>query len=79
MAVNVIGLPEQIDVVLAVMDTEGVTELVVIVIELLVAVAVVVQLALLVITTVTTSELFKVEEVKLEELAPATSVPLIFH
>jgi hypothetical protein len=78
-AVNVIELPEQIDVELAVIDTAGVTEAAVMVIELLEAVGVVVQLALLVITTDTTSPLLRVELVKVDAFAPATSVPLIFH
>ena len=78
-AVNVTELPEQMDVVLAVIDTVGVTEAVVMVMELLEAVGVVVQLALLVITTDTTSPLLRVELVKVDEFAPATSVPLIFH
>ena len=78
-AVKVTGLPEQMDVELAVMDTAGVTEASVIVRELLTAVGVVVQLALLVITTDTTSPLLRVELVKVEEFDPATSVPLIFH
>jgi len=78
-AVNVMELPEQMAVELAVIDTAGVTEAAVIVIELLTAVGVVVQLALLVITTDTTSPLLRVELVKVDEFAPATSVPLIFH
>ena len=78
-AVNVIELPEQIDVELAVIDTAGVTEAAVMVIELLEAVGVVVQLALLVITTDTASPLLREEVVKIDAFAPATSVPLIFH
>jgi len=78
-AVNVMELPEQMAVELAVIDTAGVTEAAVIVIELLTAVGVVVQLALLVITTDTTSPLLRVELVKVDEFAPATSAPLIFH
>jgi len=45
-AVNVTLFPEQIDVDDALIETEGITELVVMVITLLIAVAVVVQLAL---------------------------------
>ena len=78
-AVNVIGAPEQIVVVFAVIDTTGVTEAVVMEIELLEAVGVVVQLALLVITTDIISPLLREELVKVDELAPATSAPLIFH
>ena len=78
-AVNVTELPEQMDVELAVIDTAGVTDAAVIVIELLTAVGVVVQLALLVITTDTTSPLFSEELVKVDAFAPTTSVPLIFH
>jgi len=78
-AVNVIGAPEQIVVVFAVIDTAGVTEAVVMEIELLEAVGVVVQLALLVITTETASPSLSEEDVKVDEFAPATSVPLIFH
>ena len=73
------ALPEQIEVVLAVIDTVGVTEAAMMVIELLVTVGEVVQLALLVITTETTSPLLSEELVKVDEVAPATSVPLICH
>ena len=52
-AVNVTLLPEQIDVDDALIETEGVTELVVIVTTLLVAVGVVVQLAFEVMRTTT--------------------------
>ena len=72
-------MPEQIEVVLAVIDTVGVTEAAMMVIALLVTVGVVVQLALLVITTETTSPLLSDELVKVDEVAPATSVPLICH
>ena len=78
-AVNVIELPEQIDVELAVIDTAGVTEAAVMVIELLEAVGVVLQLALLVITTETASPLLSEDVVKFDEFAPAISVPFIFH
>jgi hypothetical protein len=52
-AVNVTLFPEQIDVDDALIETEGVSELVVMVITLLVAVGVVVQLALEVMSTLT--------------------------
>ena len=78
-AVNVIELPEQMDVELAVIDTVGVTEAAVMVIVLLATVGVVVQLALLVISTETASPLLSEEVVNVDEVAPATSVPLIFH
>jgi hypothetical protein len=76
--VNVTLTPEQIDVDDALMETEGVTELVVMVTTLLVAVAVVVQLALEVIITLTWSPLASVLEVNVGELAPAL-VPFICH
>jgi hypothetical protein len=52
-AVKVTLLPEQIDVDDALIETEGVTELVVMVTTLLIAVDVVVQLALEVMSTLT--------------------------
>jgi hypothetical protein len=52
-AVNVTLFPAQIDVVDALIETEGVTELVVMLTTLLVAVDVVVQLALEVMSTLT--------------------------
>ena len=48
-------------------------------IVLLVAVGVVIQLALLVITTDTTSPLLREELVKVDDVAPATFDPLRFH
>jgi hypothetical protein len=77
-AVNVTLFPEQIDVDDALMETEGVTELVVMVTTLLVAVAVVVQLALEVMITLTWLPLASVLEVNVGELAPAL-VPFICH
>ena len=77
-AVNVTVFPEQIDVDDALMETEGVTELVVIVTKLLVAVAVVVQLALDVIITLTWSPLASVLDANVAELVPAF-VPFICH
>jgi hypothetical protein len=70
-AVNVTLLPEQIEVDDALMDTDGVTELLDIEMTLLVAVGVVVQLALDVMMTVTWSPFASVLDVKLGELLPA--------
>ena len=78
-AVNVTDPPLQIDVVLAAIDTDGVTDVVVMVIELLVAVIGLAQGSLLVITTVTTSPLLSVELVKAEAVCPLTFMPFIFH
>ena len=78
-AVNVTEPPLQIDVVLAVMDTEGVTDVAVMVIGLLVAVVGLAQGLLLVINTVTTSPLANEVDVKVEAVWPATFVPFIFH
>ena len=58
--------PLQMDVVLADIDTEGVTEVAVMVTGLLVAVAGFAQGSLLVITTVTASPLVSEEDVKVE-------------
>jgi hypothetical protein len=79
LAVKVTLPPEQIEVALAVIDTEGVTELTVIVIVLLVAVVGFAQGSVLVMTTVTASPLASDEVVKIEEVCPATFTPLIFH
>jgi hypothetical protein len=76
--VKVTLLPEQIEVDDALTETDGVTDDVVMVITLLVAVAVVVQLALEVITTVTWSPLASVLEVNVGELVP-TFTPFICH
>ena len=78
-AVNVTDPPVQIEVVLAAIDTDGVTEVVVMLIELLVAVAVLAQGSLLVITTVTVFPLARDEEVKVDAVCPATFTPLIIH
>jgi hypothetical protein len=77
-AVNVTLLPEQIDVDDALMETDGVTELVDMVTTLLVAVGVAVQLALEVIVTLTWSPLASVVDTNVGELEPAVT-PLIFH
>jgi hypothetical protein len=76
--VNVTLLPEQIDVVDALIETEGVTELVVMVTTLLVAAAAAVQLALDVMITLTWSPFASVLEVNVAELVPAFT-PLICH
>ena len=75
---NVTLLLEQIEVELAVIETEGVTELVVIVMVLDVALDVVVQLAFDVIITVTWSPLARELVVNVDELVPAF-VPFICH
>ena len=79
MAVKVILLPAQIDVDDAAILTDGVTELVVTVMALDVAVGVVVQPALLVITTVTTSLLFNVVVVKVDAVCPDTGLLFTNH
>ena len=79
MAVKVILLPAQIDVVDAAILTNGVTELVVTVMALDVAVGVVVQPALPVITTVTASLLFNAAVVKVVPVCPDTFVPFPCH
>ena len=60
-------------------DTEGITEVAVIVMALLVAVAGFAHGSLLVITTVTASPLARVVDVKVDAVSPATFTPLIFH
>jgi len=70
-AVNVTVFPEQIDVVEALIETEGVTELVVTVTTLLMAVAAVVQVALEVMVTLTWSPFARVLVVNVGELVPA--------
>ena len=77
-AVKVTVLPEQIDVDEALIETEGVTELVVIVTTLLVAVAVVVQLALEVMITLTWSAFARLVVVNVGEFVPAFT-PFICH
>ena len=78
-AVNVTEPPLQIEVLLAVIDTDGVTEVVVIIIEVLVAVAGFAQGSLLVIFTDTASPLASVDVVKVEAVCPDTFTPLIIH
>ena len=78
-AVNVTEPPLQIEVLLAVMDTDGVTEVVVIVIDVLVAVVGFAQGSLLVIITDTVLPLASVDVLKVEAVCPATFTPLIIH
>ena len=78
-AVNVTGPPLQIEVLLAAIDTEEVTEAVVTVIGLLVAVVGFAQGSLLVILTDTASPLASVDVVKVEAVCPVTFTPLIIH
>ena len=78
-AVNVTEPPLHIEVLLAVMDTDGVTVVVVIIIEVLVAVVGFAQGSLLVIFTDTASPLASVDIVKVEAVCPATFTPLIIH
>ena len=78
-AVNVTEPPLQIEVVLDVMDTDGVTDVVVIAIGLLVAVIGFAQGSLLVIITDTTFPLASVDVIKLEAVCPAAFTPLIIH
>ena len=77
--VKVTDVPVQIEVLLAAIVTEGVTEAAVIVIALLVAVTGFAQGSLLVIATVTISPLESVELVKLAPVWPGTFTPLINH
>ena len=78
-AVNVTEPPLQIEVLFDVMDTDGVTDVVVIVIGLLVAVVGLAQGSLLVIITDTVLPLVRVGVLKVEAVCPATFTPLIIH
>ena len=78
-AVNVTEPPLHMEVLLAVMDTDGATEVVVIVIGLLVDVTGLAQGSLLVIMTDTTLPLVSVDVIKVEAVCPATFTPLIIH
>ena len=78
-AVNVIGIPPHTVVLLDVMVTDGVTDVVVIVIGLLVAVAGLAQGSLLVIITDTILLLPRVDVIKVGAVCPATFAPLIIH
>ena len=78
-AVKVTEVPVQIEVLLAAIVTEGVTEAAVIVMALLVAVTGFAQGSLLVITTLTTSPLDSVVLVKVGPVCPAIFIPFITH
>ena len=78
-AVNVTEPPLQIEVLLDVIVTDGVTDVVVIVIGLLVAVVELAQGSLLVIITDTVFPLARVDVLKVEAVCPATFTPLIVH
>ena len=78
-AVNVTEPPLHIEVLLDVIVTDGVTDVVVIVIGLLVAVAGFAQGSLLVIINDTTFPLTRVDVIKVEAVCPATFTPLIIH
>ena len=79
MAVNVTEPPLHIEVVLDVMVTDGVTDVVVIVIGLLVDVAGLAHGSLLVIITDTILPLPRVDVIKVEAVCPPTFTPLIIH
>ena len=78
-AVNVTEPPLHIEVVLDVIVTDGVTDVVMIVIGLLVDVAGLAHGSLLVIVTDTKLPLARVDVVKVEAVCPATFTPLIIH
>ena len=78
-AVNVTEPPVHCEVVLAVMDTDGLIEELVIAIDVLVAVVGFAHGSLLVIFTDTASPLARVDVVKVEAVCPATFTPLIIH
>ena len=78
-AVNVTEPPLHIEVVVDVMVTDGVTDVVVIVIELLVAVVGLAHGSLLVIFTDIILPLARVDVLKVEAVCPATFTPLIIH
>ena len=78
-AVNVTEPPLHIEVVFDVMVTDGVTDVVVIVIGLLVDVAGLAHGSLLVIITDTILPLPRVDVIKVEAVCPATFTPLIIH
>ena len=78
-AVNVTEPPLHIEVLLDVMLTDGVTDVVEIVIGLLVVVAGFAQGSLLAIITDTVLPLARVDVVKVEAVCPATFTPFIIH
>ena len=79
MAVNVTEPPLHIEVLLAVIDTDGITEVVVIVIGVLVAIVGFAQGSLLVSFTDTTSPSARVDVLNVEAVCPATFTPLTIH
>ena len=79
MAVNVTEPPLHIEVLLDVIVTDGVTDVVVIVIGLLVDVTGFAHGLLLVIITDTILPLARVDVIKVEAVCPATFTPLIIH
>ena len=78
-AVNVTEPPLHIEVVLAVIDTDAATDVVVIVTGVLVAVVGFAHGSLLVIVTDTASPLARVDVVNVDPVCPATFTPLIIH
>jgi hypothetical protein len=78
-AVNVTEPPVQIEVVLAAIDTDGITVVVVMPTELLVAIKGLAQGSLLVITTAIILPFARVDEVKADAVCPATFTPFIIH
>jgi len=78
-AVKVTEPPLQIEVLLAFIDTDGVTDVVVIVIGLLVDVVGLAQGSLLVIITDTKLPLARADVINVEVVCPATFTPLIIH
>ena len=78
-AVNVMEPPLHIEVLPDVIVTDGVTDVVVIVIELLVAGIGFAQGSLLVTITDTILPLARLDVVKVEAVCPATFTPLIIH
>ena len=77
--VNVTDPPVHIEVVLETIDTDGTTDVAVIVIELLTAIMGLAHGSLLLIVTVTTSPLFNVVVVKVDAVCPVTFTLFIFH
>ena len=78
-ALNVTEPPLHIEVLLDVIVTDGVTDVVVIVIGLLVVVVGLAQGSLLVIITDTIFPLTSVDILNVEDVCPVTFTPLIIH
>ena len=78
-AVNVTEPPLHIEVLPDVMVTDGVTDVVVIVIELLVAMVGLAHGSLLVIITDTVLPFARLDVVNIEAVCPGTFTPLIIH